>query len=151
METYASLGEARKAAAQRTDVHAIIEIEHATEGACYICARGPMARLRMALADQPMPEIARLISEHKPKSEAEYAAERERHLRDDCRCERCGARVDGSTAYSQVERSRWGEVTAWYCEACRQLLQAVGAGEYSAMDERAAAGEPVERETKADY
>ena len=57
-------------------------------------------------------------------------------------CERCGTKVDSRTAYSQLEWSRFGgkkvRVKAHYCDSCRKVLQAVGMGEISAMEEKAA-------------
>ena len=63
------------------------------------------------------------------------------YLRDNTRCERCRKKIDGNTAYQQQEWSRFGrnkiKVTAWYCDDCHQLLISIGAGEYTAMEERA--------------
>ncbi len=57
-------------------------------------------------------------------------------------CERCGTKVDSRTAYSQLEWSRFGgkkvQVQAHYCESCRKVLQQVGIGEVTAMEDRAA-------------
>ena len=70
------------------------------------------------------------------------------------RCERCGEKVDSRTAYSQLEWARFGgkkvQVKAHYCEGCRRTLQAVGVGEVSAMEERAANVPGHEPETKQD-
>ena len=53
-----------------------------------------------------------------------------------CHCERCGAdvRPDG---YHQTEHSQYGKIIAYYCSSCRQLLTQIGAGEHTAMQERA--------------
>ena len=70
------------------------------------------------------------------------------------RCERCGERIDTRKAYKQLEWSRFGgkkvRVEACYCEGCRRTLSAVGMGEKSAMEERAANAEGYEPETKQD-
>ena len=59
------------------------------------------------------------------------------------RCERCGRQIDSRTAYRQQETDYLGaskiKVTAYYCEHCRQLLNNIGAGEYTALEERASA------------
>lgn len=69
-------------------------------------------------------------------------------------CERCGAKVDSRTAYSQLEWTRIGgkkvRVKTHYCESCRKVLQAVGMGEKSAMEERSASTPSRELETKQD-
>ena len=57
------------------------------------------------------------------------------------RCERCGATIDTRKAYHQQERMSWGgktiSVTAYYCHDCRALLTQIGAGERTAMQDRA--------------
>lgn len=57
-------------------------------------------------------------------------------------CTRCCETVDYRVAYKQLEWTRLGgqkvKVQAHYCEGCRRTLQAVGMGEKSAMEERAA-------------
>ena len=69
-------------------------------------------------------------------------------------CNRCGEKIDSRTAYSQLEWSRFGgkkvQVKTHYCDGCRLTLQAVGMGEKSAMEERAAAVQSYEPETKKD-
>jgi hypothetical protein len=51
-------------------------------------------------------------------------------------CDRCGRVVDDD-AYSQVQNYRGYKVIAYYCDNCRQLLTSIGAGEYTAMQDRA--------------
>lgn len=69
-------------------------------------------------------------------------------------CERCGEKIDTRTAYSQLEWSRFSgkkvQVKAHYCNGCRRTLQAVGMGEQSAMDDRAATVQSYEPTTKQD-
>lgn len=69
-------------------------------------------------------------------------------------CERCGTKVDSRTAYSQLEWSRFGgkkvRVKAHYCESCRKVLQAVGMGEVSEMEDCAANVPSYEPTTKQD-
>lgn len=48
------------------------------------------------------------------------------------RCERCGAPVDSRNDYHQMERG----MHAYYCAHCAQVLNAIGQGEITAMDER---------------
>jgi len=59
------------------------------------------------------------------------------------RCERCGRQIDSRTAYKQEETDYIGaskvKVIAYYCDHCRQLLNNIGAGEYTALEERASA------------
>lgn len=58
------------------------------------------------------------------------------------RCERCGDKLDTRKAYSQLEWTRFGgkkvQVKSCYCDGCRRVLQQVGIGEQTAMEERAA-------------
>ena len=69
-------------------------------------------------------------------------------------CERCGTKVDSRTAYSQLEWARFSgkkvQVKAYYCEGCRRTLQAVGMGEKSAVEGRAADVPSYEPDTKQD-
>lgn len=57
-------------------------------------------------------------------------------------CDRCGAKIDTRTAYSQRERTHYcGKtvpVAAYYCDACHTVLSAVGKGEHTALEDRAA-------------
>jgi hypothetical protein len=72
----------------------------------------------------------------------------------DTHCERCRVVIDPATAYRQTERMRWGgktiAVTAHYCESCCRVLKGVGAGEHSAMQERAGERPSYEPAYKAD-
>lgn len=58
------------------------------------------------------------------------------------RCDRCGAKIDTRTAYMQQERASFGgktvPVAAYYCTACHTVLDAVGKGEHTALQDRAA-------------
>jgi len=77
------------------------------------------------------------------------------HDRRNTRCDRCGAHVDTDSAYHQEEWARLGvskvKVRAYYCDPCARLLRAIGAGERTAMQERAARVPSYEPETKADF
>lgn len=57
-------------------------------------------------------------------------------------CDRCHATIARATAYHQQEWAAWGagqvRVTAYYCAACHSLLTQIGAGDVTAMDDRAA-------------
>ena len=155
MRTYKTLDEAR-AGAETPRVVCVAEIEHATEGCCFvrlICGYEHFARVLKAT---PLPEIVRLVAEHDvrtPEQKAAYLARIE--AENPCRCDRCGVKVDRATAYSQDEWARFGgkrvKVKAFYCDDCSRLLRAIGAGEYSAMRERAAAVPSYEPETYEDY
>jgi hypothetical protein len=152
MTTHKTLEEARIAAKATTDVVlvCIIEIEHSTEGRCYIKCKAPMASLALALREKPMAEIRKLIAEHSLRTEAEIAADREQYLRERIKCDRCGKKIDGNTAYSQQESYMRTRVTAFYCEPCRALLAGIGEGEYTALQERAFARPSYEPHTKED-
>jgi len=69
-------------------------------------------------------------------------------------CDRCGVKVDSRAVYSQLEKTRFGgkivPVKAHYCKACHGVLSAVGAGEHTALDERAADIPSFEPTTKTD-
>jgi Zn finger protein HypA/HybF involved in hydrogenase expression len=56
------------------------------------------------------------------------------------RCDRCGARIDTRTAYTQQERDYFAgktvQVAAYYCDSCHTLLTAIGRGEHTPMEER---------------
>ena len=150
METHKSLDEARAAAKVNPSIARIIEINHSTEGRCFIKAKAPMETLRIALKSKPMAEIKSLIAEYPVLTEAETAEARRESLRHE-RCERCGKEVDGKTAYSQQEWYRGVRVSAYYCDSCHRLLSAIGAGEHTALQERATERHSVEPETKQDY
>lgn len=151
MKTYKTLNDARTAAKDAPAVMSIVEIEHAAEGRCYIHVKVPMKSLALALEAKPIPEIRRLIAEYSVHTEAEIAADRERYLREHTNCERCNKQIDGNTAYSQQEWSNKLKVIAFYCEPCRALLSAVGAGEFTALEERASVRYSHEPYTKEDF
>ena len=155
MTTHETLEQARDAAASVAAAAAIIEIDHATQGRCYIVAKCGVDALRKALAARPMPEIQRVIADHDTLTEADRAARTAELLRTETRCERCHKQIDGNTAYSQEERTSWGgrsvRVTAYYCDSCRSLLQSIGAGEYTDMQARASEQPSMEISHKADH
>jgi len=70
------------------------------------------------------------------------------------KCERCGKTIDSRTSYSQKEWTRFSgqkvQVKAHYCESCKQVLQAVGKGEHTAMQDRAEQATGYEPHTKED-
>lgn len=138
MKTYKTLAEAREA--KTPEIMTIIEIEHTADGICYICAKCTIEVLRNALTRKPMPEIVRLIAEHSVRTDQEIT-ELEQEIAD-YHCRRCGEKVDKSTAYCQREWGMLGDskvqVNAYYCDRCRDLLQAIGAGESSEMNQRKA-------------
>ena len=122
----------------------VIEIEHATQGRVYIQGRAPMASLAAALNRKPMLDIIRLVSEYSFPATPEVA---ENH------CDRCGVTVP-KTAYNQQEWTRFGSqrvrVTAYYCIDCARVMHAVGAGEHSDIQDRAANVPSYEPTTKED-
>lgn len=150
MTTHKSIEAARGAAKTTPEVHCIIEIDHATEGRCYIGCKAPMKSLEIALRNKPMVEIKKLVAEHSILTASETAAIREKDLLEHTKCERCGKKIDGNTAYSQQESFQRMRVTAWYCDACRKLLAMIGQGEYTALQERADARPGYEPYTKED-
>lgn len=78
----------------------IIEIDHATQGRCYIGSRVSMA----TLATHPIPEILQMV--------AEYPVTRAVYVPPPPRCQRCCAPVPETTDY---------------CASCRRLLAMWGA------------------------
>lgn len=86
MNSYATLGDARVAAGQRTDVETIIEIEPGLDGVHpYILSRCGIGTLKIALSRKPMREIKRLIAAHPvdpvgPAHEEALAEDRARDL-----------------------------------------------------------------------
>lgn len=133
MNTYKTLDEARTAKGKIA--HCILEIEHKDAGICFVGSKAGIGAMKKMLEINPGKEIVRIISEYDCRSDAQIAADnaamdKNRH------CERCGTHVS-KTAYHQTEKGPWGKVTAYYCDSCRQLLTSIGAGEYTAMQERA--------------
>jgi hypothetical protein len=151
MTTHKTLDAARIAAKSDRQVRSIVEIDHATEGRCYIGVRATMAALNVALAHKPMAEIKRLVAEHATQTAEEIKTAREQVLRDHTKCERCAKKIDGNAAYSQQERYMGHAVRAWYCEPCRRLLSNIGMGEFDGLQERAGAGGSREPYTNEDY
>jgi hypothetical protein len=76
MQTYKTIQIARSAAAD--GAVQIVEIEHATEGRCYIVAKCSIEYLRKALAAKPMAEVVEVIAGHGLLSDAEIKAISER-------------------------------------------------------------------------
>jgi len=72
MTTYQTLSEARAAAVTTAKAWAIIEIDHATDGHCYIVGLCGASNLRRALARNPMPEIKEVIGDHIIKAPTRY-------------------------------------------------------------------------------
>jgi hypothetical protein len=142
MDTYKTLDQARAAKGEALKAiygSYILCIEHKDNGVCYIGSKVNAQIMRGCLARKPMPEIIRVISEHDPRTDEQQAADKAKILAEAAanrKCERCGCHVSGD-AYHQTERSPWGPVTAYYCDSCRQLLTQIGAGEHTAMQERA--------------
>lgn len=123
----------------------IIAIDHATQGRVYIQSRSTMAVLQAALDRKPIPEIVKLVAEYPLPAPTPEVVEHH--------CDRCG-KIVPETAYHQTEWTRFGvskvKVIAYYCVSCAQLLHAVGAGEQTAMQDRAANVPSYEPTTKED-
>jgi Zn finger protein HypA/HybF involved in hydrogenase expression len=70
------------------------------------------------------------------------------------KCERCGNKIDTRKSYSQKEWSRFGtqkvQVTAFYCNSCKNILNTIGAGEITDMEHRAGYVPSYEPQTKED-
>ena len=151
MTTHKTLTDARTTAKANSEIRYILEIDHTSEGRCYIGVKAPLAALKIALDRKPMAEIKRLIAEHTTLTTEEIKAAREQALRENTKCERCAKKIDGNTAYSQQEQYMGHKVTAWYCESCRRLLSNIGMGEFDGLQERASAGGSREPYTPEDY
>lgn len=142
MTTYPTIDAARAAAGQER--RWILEVELEGGERAYVVSLVPLdaLRRRVAASGKSVSGVRRLVAEHPARTPEREAAERREALRTHTRCERCGVAVDGNTAYSQPEWTRVGgqrvRVVAHYCEGCRTLLGAIGAGERTAMQERAA-------------
>ena len=103
MTTHQTLETARAAAASdygQAHVKSIIEIDHATQGRCYIGSRVSMA----ILATQSIPEIVRLMTE--------YPVTRPVYVPPPATCARCAVPVPDAVDY---------------CTSCRRLLRLWGA------------------------
>jgi Zn finger protein HypA/HybF involved in hydrogenase expression len=67
------------------------------------------------------------------------------------KCERCGKHLDSRKAFSQLEWSYFNshrvQVKTYYCDSCKQLLSAIGAGEHTALEDRKtlSVNEPYEK------
>lgn len=146
MDTYKTLDKARTAKGEALKAiygSYILCIEHRDNGICYIASKVNAQIMRGCLARKPMPEIIRVISEHDPRTDEQQAADKARILAEAAanrKCERCGCHVSGD-AYYQTERANFCgqtvKVVAYYCDSCHQLLTQIGAGEHTAMQERA--------------
>lgn len=156
MTTYPTLEAARDAAANDPKIRSIIEVTLDNGETAYARCMANLSTLRSAIATsgKGLPGVTTLVAEHRVKTPEQEEAEYRAELRDNCHCDRCGTKIDGNTAYSQQEWGRLGgarvKVTARYCASCTTLLTTIGAGEYTAMQERAAAVPPVEPYTKQD-
>ncbi len=128
MKTYKTKEEARETKANRAIT--IVEIEHTTEGHCYIGVKANFDIFTKAIEAKGHPEIRSIIAGH----DIFEAIQVVHH------CDRCGAIVSGA-AYQQQEWTRFGnqrvKVTARYCQGCANTMRTIGAGEYTAMEERA--------------
>ena len=151
MTIHQTLEAARAAAKDINGAAYIMEIEHATQGNCYIVAKCNLACLKAAMQRSPLPEISRLIAQHDLLTAAEISEQRTSALRERTTCERCQAKIDGNTAYNQQELYRGTKVIAYYCESCRHLLTQIGLGEYTDLQARGSEGGSREPYTKSDF
>ena len=109
-------------------IETIIRIDHATDGERYICSKESMSTLRSALGAKPIAEIKRLIDEHDKMMPDRRAIEDRRAAARDAAhaaartCDRCNDPMPCSREL--------------YCGHCKAVLNAVGAGDYTAMQER---------------
>ena len=156
MTTYKTLTEARAAKVDGTQ--AIAEIEHKIDGRCFIGIRthykgfehayNTRADVRKVLAD-----VTKLYCGHDKHTAQEIAAI-VAEVNNNIRCERCGVKVDPTTCYHQEEWARLGaskvQVRTHYCDSCTRLLQTIGAGEHTEMQDRAAHVPSYEPTTKQD-
>lgn len=140
MDTYKTLEEAREA--KKEVATYIVEIEHVNNGRCFAGCKVNAEALRAAIA-KGHAEI-----------KAVYAGHLVHEIKIEHRCERCGTKVTDA-AYNQMEKMNFGgkkvAVKAYYCDKCAELLNAIGKGEYTAMQERAATVAGYEPTTKIDY
>lgn len=148
MNHFAAIDQAREyAAGQGLESGSIIEFVHSTDGTRFLACKGGLRALASALSRKPMPEITRLVAEHalSPLSSSQCSE----HLN----CRRCGVSVD-SDAYRQQEWASVGGakicVDTYYCESCRRLLSAIGDGEYTDLQARAAHVPSSDPYTKSD-
>jgi len=115
MTIYKTLADA-KAAVVETD-RAIAEIQHATEGRCFVRIGCSLETLRMVLKCKPIPVIVNLVREH--EAHAPVAI----HLH----CERCRKALDAKTAMYRPGTYRMGgnaiKTNDPYCAACARDLQ----------------------------
>lgn len=140
MTTYKTLEDARRGVPCK--VIAIIEIDHKTEGRCFVGCLTTADGLKRSLKQSRQPsDIVKVICGHSVKTPEQIETERRADLHDHTSCERCGCKIDGNVAHHQSEWRHLGgsrvQVTAYYCDPCRRVLQAVGQGELSAMEARA--------------
>lgn len=81
MTIHQTLSAARDAAKANAAIAAIIEIDHATAGRCYIGCKVGRAILQRGLDREPMPEIIRLVAEHTTQTPEEIVAQQEQARR----------------------------------------------------------------------
>ena len=116
---------------------AIAEIEHSSDGRCYIRIKAAMDILRTALAVKPMPEIVALIAEHPAMSMEQAATYRisqeagqSEDLRNNTRCHGCGKQIDGTVARGHEGLmylgGRQAKVMDLYCDTCYNVRSAMG-------------------------
>lgn len=121
MTTYKTLSEARSADKPGVE---IAEIVHATEGRCFVRTRFAVSVLAANLVK--VPEIKKIVAAHSLTTPEQDEATRREILANNCNCTRCRVKLDGNTAYSKAETTRFNgrpvQVTAYYCELCRELL-----------------------------
>jgi hypothetical protein len=137
MDTYKTLNEARTAKGKIA--HCILEIEHKDSGICFVGSKCGIKAMQYSIDHSPKGAIIRTIAEHDCRTDAQVTIDAEMvnaEMDKNRRCDRCGTHV-AKTVYSQKEGSQWGPVTVYYCDSCRQLLTSIGAGEHTAMQERA--------------
>lgn len=158
MNTFSTLAAARQYARTKPAAVRILEIDHKTAGRCYIAVATTLDGFQRAIDRKPVAEVIRLVAEHHIKTDVERAEEEAaakaqvaHDLKHNTRCDRCRAPVDGTACYAQIEWYLGSKVTAYYCDACRTLLGAIGAGEHTALQERAAERPSMDPETKPDF
>lgn len=85
--------------------------------------------------------------------EAAYQAKLQAQADAERKCNRCGKHVT-KDAYHQMEWYRAGglkaKVPTYYCDGCTRLLQSIGAGEHTDMEDRAAHVPSSEPQYKGD-
>lgn len=113
MNTFKKI-EAAREHAQNNNVSYVIEIEHKTDGHCYIAARVGAEQLRKAGPT----EIATIIADYPARvyNAADLEALMPQH------CERCGRKLNKESTH--LHNSSYQGITgkAAYCDNCHKLL-----------------------------